>query len=260
MCVSCIRKQEDITEGIPKRIDIFWCKGCERYQEPPLKYVHAAWESRELLHFCLRRIKGVAKGGAKLVDAGFVYTEPHSKRIKIKITIQKEVLNSVILQQVVIIEYVINNMFCTDCHKVEAHNTWGSVLQVRQRVKHKRTFLWLEQVILKHTAHEHCVGIKEYPDGLDFYFQSKSDAVKFLDFLQTTVPVQWNLAKQLTTSDLKSNTYTYKYSFSVEIVPICKEDLVLLPKAVAKGVSQLVVCTKVSGNLYFIDPFTLNSI
>ena len=27
----------------------------------------------------------------RLVDAGFVWTEPHSKRIKVKLTIQKEV-------------------------------------------------------------------------------------------------------------------------------------------------------------------------
>ena len=29
----------------------------------------------------------------KLVDAGFIWTEPHSKRLKTKLTIQKEVLN-----------------------------------------------------------------------------------------------------------------------------------------------------------------------
>lgn len=27
----------------------------------------------------------------RLIDAGFLWTEPHSKRIKIKVTIQKEV-------------------------------------------------------------------------------------------------------------------------------------------------------------------------
>lgn len=28
----------------------------------------------------------------RLIDAGFVWTEPHSKRIKLKLTIQKEVI------------------------------------------------------------------------------------------------------------------------------------------------------------------------
>ena len=48
-----------------------------------------ALESRELLALCLKKVKGLGK--VKLVDAGFVWTEPHSKRIKVKLTVQKEV-------------------------------------------------------------------------------------------------------------------------------------------------------------------------
>ena len=35
----------------------------------------------------------------RLVDAGFIWTEPHSKRIKAKLTIQKEVPDSYIMPQ-----------------------------------------------------------------------------------------------------------------------------------------------------------------
>ena len=38
-----------------------------------------------------RYATGLSK--VKLVDAGFIWTEPHSKRLKTKLTIQKEVLN-----------------------------------------------------------------------------------------------------------------------------------------------------------------------
>ena len=34
---------------------------------------------------------------------------------------------------------------CTDCQRVEAKDFWKSVVQVRQQVKHKRTFLYVEQ-------------------------------------------------------------------------------------------------------------------
>ena len=37
----------------------------------------------------MKKIKGLNL--VRLVDAGFVWTEPHSKRIKVKLTIQKEV-------------------------------------------------------------------------------------------------------------------------------------------------------------------------
>jgi NMD protein affecting ribosome stability and mRNA decay len=36
----------------------------------------------------------------RLVDAGFVWTEPHSKRLKVKLTIQKEVSCSLFLNMV----------------------------------------------------------------------------------------------------------------------------------------------------------------
>lgn len=48
-----------------------------------------ALESRELLAICLKKLKGLNK--VHLVDAGFVWTEPHSKRVKVKLTVQKEV-------------------------------------------------------------------------------------------------------------------------------------------------------------------------
>lgn len=60
-----------------------------RYLQPPATWVACTLESRELLAVCLKRLKGLSK--VHLVDAGFVWTEPHSKRVKVKITIQKEV-------------------------------------------------------------------------------------------------------------------------------------------------------------------------
>ena len=60
-----------------------------RYLNPPNHWTTAELESKELLSLCIKKIKGLSK--VKLVDAGFVWTEPHSRRIKVKLTIQKEV-------------------------------------------------------------------------------------------------------------------------------------------------------------------------
>ena len=89
MCVDCIRTQVDITEGIPKQATLHWCKFCERYLQPPGQWLTCQLESRELLSLCLKKLKGLSK--VRLVDASFVWTEPHSKRIKVKLVIQKEV-------------------------------------------------------------------------------------------------------------------------------------------------------------------------
>jgi nonsense-mediated mRNA decay protein 3 len=41
-----------------------------------------------------------------LVNAEFIWTEPHSKRIKLRVRVQKEVLNGAILEQAYVVEYV----------------------------------------------------------------------------------------------------------------------------------------------------------
>lgn len=134
MCIPCISTQVNITEDIPKQVNIEWCKGCGRYFEPPSRWIAANLESKELLMYLLRRIPHLNK--VKLVDASFVWTEPHSKRLRVILTVQKEVFNSTILEQDFTVMFIVNNHFCTDCHKQEAgeEHTWSAVAQVRQRV------------------------------------------------------------------------------------------------------------------------------
>jgi len=96
-------------------------------------------------------------------------------------------------------------MFCPDCHKVEAgsEHTWVAVCQLRQKVSHKRTFFWLEQLILKHGAHQQTLSIKEEAEGLDFYFVNQAHASRFVDFLQSVVPIRSaNLSSPLLSSPL----------------------------------------------------------
>ena len=128
------------------QVTIFFCRGCGRYLQPPRHWVRAELESRELLTFCIKRIRGLGKvtnasisrttagwrlclvqsslsaghrGWSsylcphsrhacnailcpsrmvrallqlKLVDAGFIWTEPHSKRLKVKLTVQVSIV------------------------------------------------------------------------------------------------------------------------------------------------------------------------
>jgi len=258
MCVNCIRGQIDITEGIPKQVTIHWCRKCGRYLSPPNHWLVCAPESPQLLTFCVKKIKGLSK--VKLVDAGFVWTEPHSRRLKVKLTVQKEVFAATILQQIFVVEFIVHSQQCDKCQRVEAKDTWNAVVQARQKAIHKRTFYYLEQLILKNNAHANTLNIKDQADGLDFFFQTRSNALKFIDFLQAVTPIRFKTSEHLVSHDEHSNTYNYKYSFSVEIVPICREDLVCLPTKVANGLgfhSPIVLVTKISSLVHMIDPFSL---
>ncbi|CAG8607550.1 3520_t:CDS:2 [Ambispora gerdemannii] len=258
MCINCIRNEVDITEGIPKQATLHFCRNCERYLQPPAIWVNARLESRELLGLCLKKLKGLNK--VRLIDAGFIWTEPHSRRIKVKLTIQQEVFASTILQQVFEVEYIVSYQQCGDCARVMAQNTWQALVQVRQKVNHKRTFLYLEQLILKHNAHKDTINIKEVKDGIDFFYAQKSHALKMVEFLTTITPSRSKTSEQLISTDIHSNISNYKFTFSVEIVPICKDDLVCLPLKVARSlgnISPLVICYRVGNSIHVMDPNTL---
>lgn len=69
------------------------------------------------------------------------------------------------------------------------------------------------------------------------------------------------MSEQLISLDTQNATTNKKESYSVEIVPICKDDLVCLPQKVARSMSniaQLCVCHRVGNQVYLIDPLTLN--
>lgn len=51
------------------------------------------------------------------------------------ITVSLQVLNGAILQQVFVVEFVVQNQMCDDCHRVEAKDFWKAVVQVRQKVR-----------------------------------------------------------------------------------------------------------------------------
>jgi hypothetical protein len=43
----------------PSQVTILWCKECGRYLQPPKHWVRAEPESKELLTFCTKRIRGL---------------------------------------------------------------------------------------------------------------------------------------------------------------------------------------------------------
>lgn len=90
MCSNCLSTQVDITEGIETKASLTQCFGCGRYKNGASStWLTCDFESSELMALCLKNISGLSK--VVLTDAKFIWTEPHSRRIKVKITIQKEV-------------------------------------------------------------------------------------------------------------------------------------------------------------------------
>lgn len=257
-CVNCLRNSIDITELIPKTATINFCKNCERYLNPPNTWVIAELESRELLAICLKKLRGLKS--VRLIDAHFVWTEPHSKRLRVKLTVQKEVFTSTILERAFEVEIVVQYGQCPDCTRLAAKNMWRAAVQVRQKVPHKRTFLYLEQLILKYNAHRETVSVQEKKDGLDFFYVQRAHAIRMCEFLASVVPVRSTKSEQLISMDVHTSSSNYKFTYSVEIVPLCKDDLVCLPLRVARSlgnIGQFVLPFRISNVIKLIDPITL---
>jgi nonsense-mediated mRNA decay protein 3 len=258
LCYDCVKLTIDVSQGIQREATIHFCRDCDRWLLPPSSWVVAAPESRELLALCLKKLRGLHK--VRIIDASFIWTEPHSRRVKVKLTIQDSVSEGVVLQQTFEVEYVVAYQQCPDCAKSYTANTWKACVQVRQKVPHKRTFLYLEQLILKHGAHKDTINIKEVKDGLDFYYAAKNQAEKFVDFLTSVAPVRSKKSQELISMDIHTSIAQYKFTHSCELVPICKDDLVALPIKLAKSVgniSPLGICYRIGTSINILDPHTL---
>src|ERR1700712_1952533 len=88
LCAECLKLTVDLSSGIQRECVLHVCGDCDRYLSPPTQWLVAQPESRELLALCLRKLKGLNK--VRIIDASFVWTEPHSRRVKVKITAQQE--------------------------------------------------------------------------------------------------------------------------------------------------------------------------
>lgn len=258
-CAICIKSEVDIAEGVSRNIVLQHCRECNRYLSVQGRWIRCEAESRELLGICLKKVKGIGKD-VKLVDASFIWTESHSKRVRVRISIQKEIASGAVLQQSMAIEFVVQNEQCADCKRAWTPHTWSALVQVRQRVAHRRTFFYLEQRILKNDEHAKVINIKQMREGLDFYFAHRSHAQRFSDFVQACVPSKQKQSKQLVSHDTKSNEYNYKYTIFMDLVQICADDLVFIPPATASqygGLPPLMLCYKVTTTVHLVDPLTL---
>lgn len=255
MCLNCLRNSIDITDGITRQLIIYSCRTCKRFLCPPWQKLEL--ESKELMSMCLRKIPGLKK--VKLIDAVWIWTESHSLRLQMKLTIQKEIMNNAVLQQAVVVDFLIRNQQCKDCEISFTDAGWHAVVQLRQRVSHKRTFFYIEQLLLKYNAHSNALNIITFKDGMDFYFMEKQQGLRFIDFLHSHIPIKTKYSRKLVSADHKSNMANFKNNFIVEIVPICKDDLIILPKKLAQNlsdISSLCLIKGIGAGIHIIDPLT----
>ncbi|KAJ6835127.1 60S ribosomal export protein NMD3 [Iris pallida] len=253
-CARCLSARADLTSPLPRRLSLLYCPGCVSYLHPdPKTHVRADPDSKQLLSICLDRVrKPLLSHNLNLVHADFVRADPRSNRISLRLRVQGAVDRLNIVEQTHLAEIHVLDRPCDSCSRAGASpspDQWLAKVQLRQRAPHRRAFLYLEQLILKHHAADKATRIRETAEGIDFMFPNRTHALKFADFVSGVVPAH-------SSGDRSASHDT----LSLQICPIWREDLVCLPPAVSRSlgnIGPLVVCANVTDSLALLDPSTL---
>lgn len=255
MCPACISVRVDITAGAQRTGQLTFCKDCRRVLVPPNQWVLAERESGELLALLLKRLD-LGAPELQISDAQFLWTEPHSRRTRVRVSVKKAE-GGLVLSQSFDVEYTETTQQCPQCAKSHTHNKWVANVQIRQHVPHKRTILALEQAMLQHGAQKAVSSIKESREGLDLHFAFVQDARRLVQFVQAHAPARLTKSSQLVGSDTHTGKATYKFVFSLELAPLCRGDVVVLPQRLAQkkgGAARLLLCYRLNASLHFVDP------
>lgn len=259
ICPTCISRKNDITAGLPKELLVQWCRYCARYYGPP--WTLCQKESKELLGLCLKKVRGLNR--LKLLDAAFLYTEPHSKRLRVRLTVQKEVVAEISLQQSFEVEFTEVYTQCDDCKKDFTPHTWMACVQLRQRGDNRKTLLYLEQLMLKNEVHAKAIKISQERFGLNFFFAKRAAASRLVEFVCGALPTALKESRELISHDIQNANYNYKFTTFIELPRICRDDLVVLPAKLCKefgGLNAVAVCYRVGSTIGLFDPLTLKKV
>jgi len=261
-CSTCLASQFDLASilsrgpGGSHHIEVHQCRRCRRYEmaENAKRWEYADPESPELLRLCLKRIPALqqgSKGGAEqhlqqagvskihLVDASWVWTEPHSMRLKVRLTVRAELAGGVNIQQRCAVELVVQWKQCPECNREFTNRTWHAVVQLRQKRSDgasRRGLVLLEAALAKNPdVRRHVLSVDPSRHGFDFYFLSLHHARLFASYIARIAPMRIKTTQKLVSTDVKSNTANLKHTVTCDVVPLCRDDLIIVDKRVSSG-------------------------
>jgi len=264
-CAACLTQQFNLQELLQKggdRIDIHQCRQCRRFARTDTVSEHCGMESPQLLSICLKHIPAFVQtrsSSAKLhiVDAIWVWTEPHSMRLKVRVTVRTE-LENIQMQQRLMVEFQIKWKQCPDCNREFTSRTWQAIVQLRQKRDQgapRKGLAALEMALRRNVEiRKHVLQIDSCRHGLDFYFLNLAQAQTFASFLARLAPMRLRTSQKLVSTNVHDNTAHIKHTLTADMVPLCRDDLILVGKG-SKGLlaGRLGLVLKVTSNISIVD-------
>jgi nonsense-mediated mRNA decay protein 3 len=266
-CSSCLAQTIDLKamlqnsdKGDP--LIIHQCRQCRRFARNDTNFEYCEPESPQLLSICLKHIpiltkKGHAANKLHITDSSFIWQEPHSMRLKIAVTVRTEV-EHVTIQQRVPVVFQIQWKMCAQCNREFTNRQWHALVQLRQKRENgspRKGLATLELALGRHKEiRRHVLKIDASRQGLDFYFLTLSQAQHFAQFLQRLAPMRIKTSSKLVSTDSKNNTANMKHTLTCDMVPLCRDDLVLVHKeSRSKLGGRLALVSKVASVIHLMD-------
>ena len=232
-------------------------------------------ESPELLALLLKKIPALQPklGGEqyalsndishiKLMDAMWVWTEPNCMRHKLRLTVKADIdcsPGTVQIQQRVLVEFIVKFSQCPECNREYSNRTWHALVQLRQKRTDgsRKGLLLLETAIAKNAdIRKHVLRVVTAKNGFDFYFLQYTHAQQFASYLSRISPLKSKTTKKMVSEDIRNNTANMKWTISADVVPLCRDDLVLCCKGMGGGGGGGSMIGKLEGRLALVTKVT----
>jgi len=195
--------------------------------------------------------------GLKILDSMFIWTEPNSMRIRLMLTLKADI-NDVSIQQRIKVDFIVQWKQCPDCIKESRQRTWQSIVQLRQkRDDSRKGLLILELAIARNSdIRKDILSVQTKKNGFDFYFPSNDKARHFIQYISKAAPMRTKTTQSLVSEDKKNNTANIKTTVACDMVPLCRDDLIVVQKK-ARGVGnlsgRLCLVLKMSSVVHLVD-------
>lgn len=285
-CAPCLATQFDLQPILAAKVgDVHQCRRCLRFEAGANnnRWAPYEFESHGLMGLCLKKVHALqsshnvlqsdAMGAAgsgnvgkiKLVDASWVWTEPHSMRLKVRLTVQANVLDDTItIRQRAVVEFKIRWLQCPECNKNFNNQQYHAIVQVRQKRKNisdgvPKGLLMLEMALAKSkTARRHILDMKTMQNGFDFYFSRLDKAQSFAAFISKVAPMRIKASSKLVSSDNHNNTANIKTTVICDLIPLGRDDLIICDKKARDGAAgrlcgRLAIVYKMSSVVHLVD-------
>ena len=284
-CSTCLAQQFDLKGllqgsgsskgGTGHELVIHQCRQCRKFARTDTVWEYAEPESPQLLQICLKHIPALNNNShainqynLRVMDAIWVWTEPHSMRLKIRLTVRGEIENTPV-QQRVLIEFIIKFHQCQACNREYTNRTWHAVVQLRQKRDDgspRKGLAALDMALARNSdIRKHVLRIDSSRHGLDFYFLTLPNAQTFTSFLNRLAPMRIKTTQKLVSTDVKNNTANVKHTIACDMVPLCRHDLIVVVHnkkgsgggggtgGISKLTGRLCLVTKVSSVIHLMD-------